>query len=151
MQKKITLLLPLLLLVLSTVAQPDKRKQMEARRVAYLTEKLALTPEEAQVFWPVYNQRVEALHALRKERRSNRKEGKTIYESGDEQKLEAVLDKELVLRRKELELLETYHAKLKTVLPIKKLAKLYRAEEQFKREIMKHARQHPPGDHPKKH
>mgnify|MGYP003531372575 FL=1 len=31
------------------------REKVEATKVAYFTKKLNLTPEEAQVFWPVYN------------------------------------------------------------------------------------------------
>ncbi|MFT7347628.1 MAG: hypothetical protein ACI9CP_002090, partial [Cryomorphaceae bacterium] len=31
---------------------PEKRKEIEAMKVAYLTSQMDLSPEEAQVFWP---------------------------------------------------------------------------------------------------
>ena len=37
-------------------AQPQKRgERIEALKIAYITQALKLTSEEAQVFWPVYN------------------------------------------------------------------------------------------------
>lgn len=35
---------------------PEKKKTLEAVFVAYVTRQLNLTPEEAQKFWPIYNQ-----------------------------------------------------------------------------------------------
>ena len=32
-----------------------KKERIQALKVAYITEKLALTPDQAQVFWPIYN------------------------------------------------------------------------------------------------
>jgi hypothetical protein len=40
---------------------------MESIKVAFLTRQLALTPEEAQKFWPVYNQYIAELRRIRKE------------------------------------------------------------------------------------
>lgn len=47
---------------IAAFAQPGKQarpgqgiQRLEAMHVAYLTRELALTPEEAQQFWPVYN------------------------------------------------------------------------------------------------
>jgi len=35
--------------------QPQKVEMLESLRVAYITKQLQLSPEEAQKFWPVYN------------------------------------------------------------------------------------------------
>ena len=42
------------------------REQIMSQKVAYFTEKMELTPEEAQVFWPVYNSGWKALHEARR-------------------------------------------------------------------------------------
>jgi len=55
---KIKLYVVLLVLASSlTFAQgnQEKREKVKALKVAFLTEKLALTSEEAQKFWPIYN------------------------------------------------------------------------------------------------
>ena len=60
--KTIITLLVCLLAYITTIAQPGMKdsagpgvQRLEAMHVAYLTRELALTPEEAQQFWPVYN------------------------------------------------------------------------------------------------
>jgi hypothetical protein len=59
--KKIFLLLTFSTLTLLVRAQdqpmPDQRQQdIEALKVAFISRQLALTPEEAEQFWPIYNQ-----------------------------------------------------------------------------------------------
>ena len=39
-----------------TPPEPPKKEKMEAMRVGFITQKLDLTSEEAQKFWPVYNE-----------------------------------------------------------------------------------------------
>lgn len=57
--KKLTLLLLFGLFSFSVLAQrgtrPD-REQLEAARIAFITTRLDLTPEQAQKFWPIFNE-----------------------------------------------------------------------------------------------
>ena len=58
MKKKLILLLAFIInLSYICLAQPDDNKtsKAEAVQIAYLTKQLDLTPEEAQNFWPVFN------------------------------------------------------------------------------------------------
>ena len=54
-----TTLLLLTFLIVNVNAQGRRGKQdwdkFRAEKISFLTEKLELTPEEAQKFWPVYN------------------------------------------------------------------------------------------------
>lgn len=71
--KKI-LLLTLFLLNISyfCYAQIEKRKNnIEAIQIAYLTRELSLSSEEAQKFWPVYNDYRDELVSVRKEARND--------------------------------------------------------------------------------
>ena len=52
----------------------EKREEIESMKVAFLTKKLELTPEEAQKFWPVYNQFQGELDKIRDEQRKVRME-----------------------------------------------------------------------------
>ncbi|MHA7128257.1 hypothetical protein [Algoriphagus namhaensis] len=57
--KKTIVSILLVLLALSTFAQrPERisREQLESARIAFITTRLNLTPDQAQIFWPVYNQ-----------------------------------------------------------------------------------------------
>jgi len=59
--------------LLSLQAQPDadQHEAIESLKIAFLTKQLQLTPEEAQKFWPVYNQYTSELKQLRKEHKSD--------------------------------------------------------------------------------
>ncbi len=55
MKKYLILIVVLSVLVNVTNAQQQGEKRLEAIKIAYITQQLALTPEEAQTFWPTYN------------------------------------------------------------------------------------------------
>ena len=114
----------------------DRKDDIESMKIAYITKKLDLTPEEAQQFWPVYNQYSDKLNELRKKRREAHKNAKANFEGMTDKDVEAAVDNEMVLRQKELDIQKDYHVKFKAVLPVKKVARLYITEEQFKRVLL---------------
>jgi hypothetical protein len=70
-------LLPILFLIctlnlFSQQAQDPDGSRIEALKIAYLTKKLNLSPEEAQRFWPVYNNYASELREARAEQRRNK-------------------------------------------------------------------------------
>lgn len=135
------LFLMLLMMILSAAAQPGKnpkRERIEALRVSFLTNRLELTPREAQSFWPLYNEYQDKLDLERKSRRLELKElkqkdGTTITEA-DANKL---IDSELAFHAKEAVLMKQYYEQFRKVLPATKVVMLLRAEEEFKRELLK--------------
>lgn len=129
----------LLIISITAIAQPDKDKEekIEAMKIAFITKKLDLTPQEAQVFWPVYNEYTGKLDDLRKKRHKEMRSARDNSDELSDKELEALVDGEMAFRQKELDIQKEYHTKFKSVLPIKKVAKLYMAEEQFKRELLK--------------
>ena len=117
-------------------ARQERKEDIEAMKVAFITKKLDLTPEEAQQFWPVYNQYNDKLNELRKKRREDHKQTKQNFDTMSDKEVEQVVDNEMAMRQKELDIQKEYHAKFKAVLPIKKVARLYTTEEQFKRVLL---------------
>jgi len=108
-----------------------KREKIEAVRVAFITQKLNLTPDEAQKFWPVYNEYQDKLKAARKEFRQQ----PTIFTTDKE--AQDYLDAELLLKQREFSLYKEYYEKIKKTIPVKKVAQLREAEEDFKKELLK--------------
>jgi hypothetical protein len=144
--KKMKFILPVLMLLtaLSMSAQPrqpkmgqeERRENIEAMKIAYLTKELNLNTEEAKKFWPVYNEYTDELRKIRESRRDRLKDAKDNFNSMSDKEVEKVIDAEMASRQQELDLLKQYHVRFKEVLPIKKVALLYRAEEGFKRELL---------------
>ena len=114
----------------------SKREKIEALRVSYITQKVNFTTPEAQAFWPLYNEMNDKLDAARKAFRQQYNKN-TNYDFATDKEAEAYLSAELALKQKEFELYKEYYEKFKKILPIKKVAALRRAEEEFKHEIIK--------------
>ena len=117
----------------------NKKDKIEAMKIAFITQKLSLTKEEAQSFWPVYNEFDAEKDKLRMERREQYSNYKTNFEGLSEVEITKLVDSQIIFRQRELDLRKKYHVELKGVLPIKKVAMLYRAEEDFKKELLKEA------------
>lgn len=119
---------------------PSKRERLEALKVAYLTQELSLTPQEAQQFWPLYNEMTQKMRDIRKEQRGNRKDARENFDSMSDAELSEAIDKELEYEQLELDLKKEYNTKFRKILPIKKVAKLHAAEKGFRKELLKGAR-----------
>lgn len=133
------------MITLHVKAQPDnlpdnRAEKLETMKIGFLTRQLNLTSDEAKRFWHVYNQYQNELQALRKNRKADRQDAKDNFASMSDKEAEKVVDDEIAFRQNELDILKKYHAQFKQVLPIKKVALLYRSEEAFKRELLQKLR-----------
>ena len=133
-------ILVLLFLISGFYAQAQNRKpakeRVDAMKIGFLTDRLNLSPEEAKTFWPVYNKYSDELEALRKGRRENLINSRENIEEMSDAEIEKTVDNEIIFRQNELEIIKKYHPQFKKILPIVKVAKLYRAEEDFKRKLL---------------
>ena len=111
------------------------QQRIEAMKAAFITERLQLTPEEAQQFWPLYNQYEDAERDLRREYRP----GKAI-ENMTEAEANAFLERSLELDEQLTALRRTYIERFKEILPTRKVALLRKVEEEFKRELLRRMR-----------
>ena len=126
-------------------AEPDKAKhakhmeQMRSEKIGFLTERLALTPEEAQVFWPVYNayekEMMEAGKAVREARKALRPAKDQAEPS--EKEVKARIDDYLKALKAEAEIKAKYNGQFMKVLPAVKVAKLYMVEEHFQNKMLR--------------
>ena len=118
------------------MAQTDnKREKIEALRIAFITQKLDLNTKEALVFWPVYNEYLDKIETLRKNFKLQYTKN-TNYDFKTDKEAENYINAEITLKQKEAEYFKEYYEKIKKTLPIKKVAQLRRAEEDFKKELL---------------
>ncbi len=132
-------MLPFCLLQAQTPPPPrieKMRDEIEAIKIGLITRRLNLTEEEARAFWPVYNQYSEELEAIRKQRRNEMRQMMDRDKDLSEGDAEKLVDNEIALRQKELDIMKKYHSRFKQILPVKKVMMLYRAEEDFKRLLL---------------
>lgn len=129
---------------LSSIAQErghrmhgDMSERFEAEKISFITQKLELTPDEAQLFWPLYNE-------LGKKRKKNREQAKILFRklrSESEEKTEKELgdlsDELIELKVQEANLQKEYHLKYKKILSAKKILTLYHSEKQFQSMLLR--------------
>lgn len=122
----------------------EKADRIESYKIAFITEKLELTPKEAAAFWPVYNEYNDQLKKLRtkdKERTKAYREKTTPTD----QDAEKYINEHMAFKQQELELQKKYMAEFKKVLPMAKVARLVSLEQEFKMKLL-----HSLKDKPKK-
>ena len=142
-------LLAFILLITSTLSYSQngrvlkqKKEQIKSIKVAYITNELNLTPEEATKFWPLYNEFEEKQNQIRREKLKahlnriddadfdnlSEKEATTLLAQ-----MESSEDELHLLRKK-------FVANLKSVLPATKILKLKKAEDGFNKKLLQQIR-----------
>lgn len=155
--KRITFILCMLFIGSVAFAQPEhggpqsKKEKIEQLKIAFITKELDLSTEEAEKFWPVYNEMADELKEERKSRKKLSKDLKDNYDAlseGDvKKKTIEILDSEI----HEAELKKEYTEKIADVIGFKKATKLLSLEQRFKRELLNKLKenQRPPQHGPK--
>ena len=110
------------------------KQKMMCEKIAFLTSEMGITPEESQIFWPVYNQlNQEKDDAMRKVLESYRKLSDAVEAGKSGKELEKFLETYLEAQENSRDIENDMPEKLMKVLPVEKVAKLYLAEERFRR------------------
>lgn len=112
----------------------DRRENVEAAKVAFLTDKMGLTAEQSQKFWPLYNEYETKRRELVRSYRSGYRQD--VDELSD-QEAKARLDGMFSTREKELELEKEYVARYQRVITSNQIIKLYRSEREFTKLLLK--------------
>jgi hypothetical protein len=139
--KKTTLLLLVALLIgsFSAFGQTGKEQAHEyvnSQKIAFFTETIGLTPEEAEKFWPVYNAYWQKKNAIIQERQSKMNYYQKNYKSLSESQMNKLADGYIHQEVQKAQLLKEYHEKFKDILPIHKVMKIYKADYQFKEYLL---------------
>jgi hypothetical protein len=124
-----------------TLSQPQREK-IEAQKMAYITQQLELTVPEAQAFWPVYNQFNEKRRTMRHDLGRNVRSANHDIDNLSDKDATALADAQIIEAQKLLDLRKEYHARFKSILPPKKVLKLYEAERGFQKELLSQIREH---------
>lgn len=111
---------------------PKAREKIRAAHAAYITERIRLTPSEAEKFWPVYREFHDKRSELRQQMRDERRSEKDQKE---------LLELDLEIKQRELDLERKYTERLQTIIPAEKLIKLRQAEIDFRRLLLRQVQQ----------
>ena len=137
-------LIVLLLAAIPVLGQPqngnapqkqDWRERLKAEKIAYLTTAVGLTPAEAEKFWPVYNQaEAEKGKAFESMFNAYKELDAAIKEGKKDKEIARLLDRYLASLSTDKAVDVKYAEKYRTILTEAKVARLFLAEEKFRRD-----------------
>lgn len=110
----------------------DKAELVKAQKIAFFTEKLSLTPDEAQRFWPVYNEYWTRKYKIIADRRETMAYCQKNLSRMSSKEIKAYADKYVGFQKQEADLLLEFNLRFQKVLPVEKVMKLYQADNDFK-------------------
>ena len=120
----------------------EKREQIKALKIAFITNELALTPDEATKFWPIYN----TFEDKQSDIRFNKMKAFKIRMDDDaidklsEKEASALLAQTQSNEEELYQNQKNFINNLKGVISPIKILKLKRAEEDFKRKLLQQYR-----------
>ena len=120
----------------------EKKEQINALKVGFITNELSLTTEEAAKFWPIYNAFDDKQFELRHQKM------KAFKARMDDETLDKMNEKEAAALLSQIEnnedelcqLRKKFIANLKGILPAKKIIKLKKAEDSFNKKLLQQYR-----------
>jgi hypothetical protein len=136
----------LLLFSLSLFGQSkdvQKEELVKAQKIAFFTEKLNLSSDEAQLFWPVYNEYWQKKNKIIDDRRNAMKFCSENLEKLSDKEIERYGDMYINFHKQESDLLVEFNEKFKKVLTPEKVIKLYFADYEFKTYLLQQIRNAP--------
>ena len=114
--------------------QPAKKNQEEiqGQRTSYIIEQIALTPDESKAFTPIYRQYLDKLKSLRDQYKTHKDP-----DNPTDAELETLMNNTFIIEERIIQVKKEYNSIFKAIIPIKKVAKLYKAEREFNSDLLK--------------
>lgn len=113
------------------------RENIERQKMAYLSNELQLTEKEASAFWPLYQNQMKEKQMLREAGREMRMKSKEMTRGADMSSFDQIMQARFQNQREAINIDERFFKSMSTVLPAEKVIGFYKAEKDFKREMMR--------------
>ena len=140
----ILLIIPLTAVLLNAQPRrgpsPEQQEKFRSMKIAYYTEALELSSEEAEKFWPVFNEYEAKKNELHKARRTLFREYMNDMESISDGEAEKMIDNYFEFQKKELAQEIEFYDRIREVLPPRKTMKLHLTEMRFREHMLKQLR-----------
>jgi hypothetical protein len=136
--KKVVFILLIMLTMpaIKTAAQNTNLEKLNNYKIGFFTKKLNLTSQEAEKFWPVYNDYQTQRNQIQIEKLKLNRNFNLNESTLSDKQLEEMGDKYVDCLVQESNLAVVFHKKLKEVLPPAKVIMYYQAENQYKIQLL---------------
>ncbi|MBT8322250.1 MAG: hypothetical protein KJO94_02120 [Eudoraea sp.] len=117
------------------------QEKIKTLKVAFITERLSLSSSEAQAFWPIYNEHEANLEALKREERIEIRSKMMDFESLSEREAASLLQQSIALEKEKHQMNIRFLEQMSEVISAKKTFLLIKAEEDFKKRLLREIQQ----------
>lgn len=118
---------------------PKTQEKIKNLRIAYISDKLGLTPDQAEKFWPLYREFAEKRNETRKELIDAHKAAR---QGGvDPKQDEQLVNLGLKIKQMELDLEKDYSGRLMKVISAQQILNLRKAEKDFQLMVLQQLQQ----------
>lgn len=124
----------------ATAQDRRSQEQIKTLKIAFFTERLNLTPEEATVFWPIYNAHEKEKEALRERQRTEIRDRFPDLDNISEAEAQKALRRYLKLEEAEEELDKEFFEQMAREFSAVRTLKLFQAERDFRRRLFQEYR-----------
>jgi len=137
--KKIILSSLGLILILSAFAQNESaREKIENAKIALITKRLDLSPEQAEKFWPIYNEYSRKHQKIREE--FSKAKINHDPKTASEEENQRLLQLGMKVKERALELEKEYSNRMLKIISNRQLMSLRKAESDFKKMLLNRLR-----------
>ena len=137
---KLALVLILVLGAPTLWAQGPTQEKIYTLKVAFFTEQLSLSSDEAKRFWPIYDKHEKRMRGLRQRERRLLGGRMPMLDDMSDREAGELLETHLALQREKQDAHAAFLAELDGVISSKKIIRMIRAEEAFKRRLLQLSR-----------
>jgi len=107
------------------------RSVLKTEKKAAIAEVMQLSDQEAEIFWPLYNEFNDKMYTVQSKRVKLIKDYAANYATMTDEKADELWTSAMNFRQESLNLTKTYYKKFKKVMPAGKAAKYFQAENKI--------------------
>lgn len=128
---------PLIIFSQDTASLNERYKKMQSRKIAFICDKIELSPNQSESFWPIYNMYSSELRLIMRNKKKIQRDYMLNKLSMDDIELGSIIDSLFNLDQEYLNLKIKYVTKFAEIISNKQMFELYEAEEGFKKELLR--------------
>lgn len=112
----------------------EAMEKIQSARIALISNRLGLTPEQAQKFWPIYNEYVQKRRDLQQDLMKDR-QGVNMNDLTEEQSRK-LMEQSMDIKQRMLDLEKDYSGRLQKIITAQQMLELRQAEQEFRQMII---------------
>lgn len=107
------------------------RSVLKTEKKAAISEVMNFTEQEAEVFWPLYNEFTEKMYVVQGKRVQIIKDYAANYSNMTDEKADELWTAAMEFKQESMKLTKQYYKKFKKILPAGKVARYFQAENKI--------------------